>query len=107
MSDELYVDGLNVLTPLISPRTAVNLAFFAFDDNQDMLTDLGKGVLSPFNNIGFLTAADVYIPASPGGSGSVAVRLVTRGEGSKQINVPDRPSALDRTSVMFRDDTAN
>jgi len=32
---------------------------------------------------------------------------VTRGEGSKQINVPNRPSALDRTSVMFRDDTAN
>jgi len=107
LSDELYVDGLNLLTPQISPRAAVNLAMFAFDDNEDMLTDLGKGVLSPFNNISFLTAADVFVPASPGGSGSVAVRLVTRGEGSKQINVPNRPSALDRTSVMFRDDTAN
>lgn len=109
-SDELYIDGLNVLTPQISPRargqgTGVNLAVFAFDDGEDMVTDLEKGALSPFNSITFLTAADVFIPADPQGRGSVEVRLVTRGGGEKVVNVPNRPSTVHRNSVMFRDDT--
>ena len=110
MRDELYIDGLNVLTPAISPRAAnegagVNLAVFAFDDGGDMVTDLEKGELSPFNAISFLTAADVYVPADPAGMGYFNVRLVTRGTSTKEINVPNRPGALDRNTVIFRDDT--
>lgn len=105
--DQLTINGLDILTADISPRSGVNLAVFAFDEGEDMLTDLGKGELSPFNNITFLTAADVFTPASPDGSGSIAVRLVTRGEGDKQINVPNWPSTVNRNSVMFRDDTVN
>jgi hypothetical protein len=109
-SDELYLDGLNILTPQISPRgrgqgSGVNLAVFAFDDEGDMVTDLEKGELSPFSSITFLTAADVFIPADPEGRGSVEVRLVTRGGGEKVINLPNRPSTVHRNSVMFRDDT--
>ncbi len=109
-SDELYLDGLNVLTPAISPRAAgqgsgVNIAVFAFDDGEDMVTDLAKGELSPFSGITFLTAADVFIPADPEGRGSVEVRLVTRGAGEKVINVPNRSSTVHRNSVLFRDDT--
>jgi len=109
-SDELYIDGLNILTPEISPRavgagTGANIAVFAFDDGGDNVTDLGKGELSPFNAITFLTAADVFVPADPAGRGVVDVRLVTRGGAEKRLRTPNPPGTLDRKSVMFRDDT--
>ena len=105
MSDELYLDGLDLLTDAISPRVGVNLAVFAFDDGQDKVTDLDKGELSPFNAITFLTAADVFTPAAADGSGMMEVRLVTRGSGEKVINLPNWPSDVNRNTVMFRDDT--
>jgi pimeloyl-ACP methyl ester carboxylesterase len=105
MSDELYINGLNVLTDEISPRQSVNLAVFAFDDELDNVTDLEKGELSPFNAITFLTAADVFAPATTDGSGVMEVRLVTRGSGEKTINLPNWPSDVNRNTVMFRDDT--
>ncbi len=109
-SDELYVNGLNILTPAISPRATsggagVNIAVFAFDDGTDKMTDLGKGELSPFDGITFLTAADVFLPATPDGSAPVEVTLVTRGSGEKRIYVPNRPSTMHRNSIVFRDDT--
>ena len=104
MSDELFINGLNVLTTRISPRTAVNLAVFTFDDQLDNMTDLEKGVLPPFNLVSFLTAADVFIPAVFGGTGTIEIVLVDRGGSEKRLNVPNRPSLVDRTSVMFRDD---
>jgi hypothetical protein len=110
MSDELYLDSLNVLTPEISPRatgsgSGVNIALFAYDDGEDKITDLDKGELSPFSGITFLTAADVFIPATADGSNSLEVRLVTRGSGEKLIYIPNRPSSIHRNSVVFRDDT--
>jgi len=109
-SDELYIDGLNILTPEISPRavgsgTGANIAVFAFDDGGDNVTDLGKGELSPFNAITFLTAADVFVPADPEGRGVVDVRLVTRGGAEKRLRTPNPPGTVDRKTVMFRDDT--
>ena len=109
-SDELLVNGLNILTPSISPRatgagSGVNIAIFAYDDESDKMTDLSKGELSPFSGITFLTAADIYLPATPDGSMPTEVVLVTRGVGEKRIYVPNRPSTLDRNTVMFRDDT--
>jgi pimeloyl-ACP methyl ester carboxylesterase len=103
-SDEIFIDGLNVLTPEISPREAVNLAVFTFDDESDNTTDLAKGELPPFNFVTFLTAADVFIPAVFDGSGTVEIVLVDRGGSEVRLNVPNRPSLVDRTSVMFRDD---
>lgn len=109
-SDELFIDGLNILTPSISPRatgqgSGVNIAIFAYDDGSDGVTDLGKGELSPFNGITFLTAADVYLSATPDGGSPIEVVLVTRGTGEKRLLVPNRPSTLHRNTVMFRDDT--
>lgn len=109
MSDELFVDGVNVLTPAISPRAAgpgsgVNLAVFLFDEGGDKITDLEKGEIFPFNGITFLTGADVFTPASPGGTGTVEFSLVTRGGGETRLNVPNWPSWDNRVSVMFRDD---
>ena len=104
-SDALLIDGVNIATPLITPRVGVNLAVFAYDDGLDGATDLDKGELFPFNFITFLTAGDVSIAASPDASGSIAVTDVTRGSGNAStINVPNWPSDLNRITVQFRDD---
>lgn len=107
-SDQLLIDGLNVLQPNTSPRSAVNLAVFAYDSGPtgpDGATDLDKGELFPFNLLTFLTAVDVSIPASPDASGTVAVTDVTRGSGNAStINVPNWPADVHRISLQFRDD---
>jgi len=103
-SDELRIDGLNIITPLISPRASVNLAVFAYDDGLDGVTDLDKGEVFPFPLIAFLTAADVAIPASSDASGTVSVTDVTRAGNATTINLPNRPSDLHRITVQFRDD---
>jgi pimeloyl-ACP methyl ester carboxylesterase len=103
-SDVLTVDGLNVLTPATSARSAVNLAFFTFDAGLDGTTDLARGVVSPFHLLSFLTAADVHIPASADGSGTVSISENPRGSGRvTTINVPNWPSSTDRISVQFSD----
>lgn len=108
-SDQLFVNGLNVLTPQISPRAAtagsgVNIAVFVFDEKGDNITDLEKGELAPFNQLTFLTAADVFIPAAADGSGTIEIVLVARGAGETTLNIPNWPSSTHRISVMFRDD---
>lgn len=103
--DELFVDGLNVLTPAISPRTGVNIAVFLFDQGSDQTTDLEKGEIFPLNLLTFLTGADVFIPSMFEGTGTVEVSLVTRGGETTALNIPNWPSSTNRVSVMFRDDT--
>jgi pimeloyl-ACP methyl ester carboxylesterase len=108
-SDQLFVDGLSVLTPQISPRavsagSGVNIGVFVFDEDGDNVTDLDKGELFPFNQLTFLTALDMFIPASNNGSGSIEIVLVARGGSETTINIPNWPSSLNRNSVMFRDD---
>jgi pimeloyl-ACP methyl ester carboxylesterase len=103
--DELFIDGLNVLTPAIAPRTGVNIAVFMFDQDSDQTTDLEKGEIFPLNLLTFLTGADVFIPAMFEGAGSVEVSLVNRGGETTVLNIPNWPSSTNRISVMFRDDT--
>jgi pimeloyl-ACP methyl ester carboxylesterase len=103
--DELFIDGLNVLTPAIAPRTGVNIAVFMFDQDSDQTTDLEKGEIFPLNLLTFLTGADVFIPAMFEGAGSVEVSLVNRGGETTVLNIPNWPSSTNRVSVMFRDDT--
>jgi pimeloyl-ACP methyl ester carboxylesterase len=104
-SDQLRIDGLNILQANTSPRTGVNLAVFAHDDGLDGATDLDKGELFPFNLLTFLTAVDVAIEASPDASGSVAVSDDPRGSGRVTVvNVPNWPSDIHRITVQFRDD---
>lgn len=107
-SDQLFVDGLNVLTPQISPRavsagSGVNIGVFVFDADGDNVTDLDKGELFPFNQLTFMTALDMFIP-SANGTGSIEIVLVARGAGETTLNIPNWPSSLHRNSVMFRDD---
>ena len=77
---------------------------FVFDDESDKITDLEKGELFPFSGLTFLTACDVFTPAVAGGTGSVEVVLVSRGEKESRVNVPNRPSPNDSNTVLFRDD---
>jgi len=102
-SDELAIDGLNVLRPDTSPRSAVNLAVFLHDDGDDGVTDLDKGVIFPFSFIGFLTGMDVFVPASPDGADTVAITEIARGGAREVINVPNWPSSEHRVSVQFWD----
>jgi pimeloyl-ACP methyl ester carboxylesterase len=103
-SDQLVVDGTNVIVPATSPRAGVNLAVFVHDDGLDGITDLGKGELFPFNLLTFLTAVDVAIPASPDGSGTVSVVEEPRGSGEATLlNVPNWPSSTDAVTLQFRD----
>ncbi|GAB3278789.1 hypothetical protein [Parahaliea aestuarii] len=107
-SDELFVDGVNVLLPSISPRavgngTGVNLAVFVFDHEGDKVSDLEKGEVFPFSALTFLTGLDLYIPATATATGTVTVSLVDRGGETTELNVPNWPSSSNRISVMFDD----
>lgn len=101
-SDQLLVDGVDVLNAVTSPRASVNLALFGFDAGLDGVTDLTQ-VPFPFGFITFITAVDVHIPSDP--TGSFALTDVARGSGdATTINVPAWPSDTARVTVQFRDD---
>jgi pimeloyl-ACP methyl ester carboxylesterase len=101
-SDQLLVDGLDVLNPITAPREDVNLALFGFDAGLDGVTDLTY-VPFPFGFVTFITAADVYLPSDPGGS--YAITDIARGSGDvTTVNVPSWPSDVHRVTVQFRDD---
>lgn len=103
LSDRLDINGTNILTPAISPRLYVNAAVYAYDHGLDGQTDLGKGELPPFNFITFLTAGDVFIPATSPTTETVRVALTHRGAQTSAINVPNWPSSTHRVTVQFRD----
>lgn len=102
-ADELRIDGLDVLTDTISPRSDVILAAFAFDAGAPG-TDLDAGVPFPFGFLSFLTAADVAIEAASPPDDVVSVSLRTRGgERVDVLNVPNWPSTTNRVTLQFRD----
>jgi pimeloyl-ACP methyl ester carboxylesterase len=108
-ADELFVDGTDILQDGIAPRalgqgSGVNLAVFAYDDGQDKQSGFEKGELFPFSALTFLTAVDVYIPATADASTSTEMVLVHRGGDESRIALPAWPSDVNRVSVSFRDD---
>lgn len=121
-NDVLTVDGLHVLTPAVAPRTSpggpngntgeVNALFLTDVGDRtatgyaeaDQRTDLGKGQLFPFDNLTFLSAADVFVPAQPRGKGTVVLVMDPRGDGSPDVvATPDWPSSDHRITVTFPD----
>lgn len=104
LTDLLSVNGAQLLTPAIAPRTGVNLGVYAYDQGLDGQSDLGKGELAPFNLVTFISAGDLFIPAAPNGAGVTRLRLQSRGSGQLiELNVPNWPSSRHRVSVQFRD----
>jgi hypothetical protein len=118
-SDILTVGRRNVLTAAVAPRSSpggpngntgeVN-ALFLTDvgartetgyADPDQNTDLGKGQLFPFDNLTFLSAADVYVPA---GRHTVVLAMDPRGDSKREIvAVPAWPSSDHRITVAFSD----
>ncbi|TDV35323.1 alpha/beta hydrolase [Actinophytocola oryzae] len=121
-SDRLTVDGRDVLTPAVAPRSSpggvngntgeVN-ALFLTDvgartatgyADPDQHTDLAKGQLFPFDNLTFLSGADVFVPAQPNARGTVTLAMTPRGGGRRTVvTVPDWPSSTNRVTVAFPD----
>jgi hypothetical protein len=103
-NDKLVVGGLNVVNPAITPRARRVLAIFGFDKNSDGVSDTSAS-LSPFNQIGFLTAVDNYLAASPDASDTISVKETMRKpHGHTQTtNVPNWPSDQHSVSVYFKD----
>jgi hypothetical protein len=93
-----------VINSATAPRARRVLAVFNFDKNSDGVSDTGAS-LAPFNSIGFLTGVDVFIPASPDASGTIAVRETMRRPHAQTqtTRVPDWPSDRHSVSVYFKD----
>ena len=102
-NDRLTIDGVDALTIATSPRSAVNLALFAFDHGLDGHDGIGKGELFPFTLVTFITAVDIAIAASPDASGVVPVVETPRGGQPAVVNVPNWRSTTDRITVQFAD----
>jgi Lipase C-terminal domain/Lipase (class 2) len=102
-NDTLSFNGFNVINPAIAPRARRPLVVFNFDANSDGASDTSAS-LAPFNLLPFLTAADNYMPASPGGSGTIAVEETMRATRHVEtISVPNFPSTEGVVSIVFRD----
>jgi Lipase C-terminal domain/AF_1763-like, C-terminal domain/Lipase (class 2) len=103
-SDVLAVNGTNVLTAAIAPRTKRVIAVFTYDVGLDGRTDL-TGPIPFFFGQPFITGADVRVSASAGGAGRVSLVSRQRGGTSRRdvLNVPNWPSTTDSISVQFND----
>ncbi|CAJ65133.1 MULTISPECIES: lipase [Frankia] len=101
-SDILTVDGTNVLSSAVAPRSKLALAVYLFDRDADGVSDVMVPIPDYFG-IGFITGADLHIPA---GDRSVEVVVTPRGQAAHRavLRVPAWPSDTDRVTLHFRDD---
>ena len=108
LNDRLEFDGNNMLTPAITPRARRVIALFNFDKGSDGVTDT-SAALFPFSVLAFLSGVDNYLPASPDGSGTIAVKETMRNPGGHEttINVPNWPSSEHTVSVYLKDYAAS
>jgi pimeloyl-ACP methyl ester carboxylesterase len=101
-NDELFINGANVLTAAIAPRTHRSIAIFYFDAGADQVTDLSAPIPAFFSQP-FISAGDVFIPAAPRNFGITFIAVRSRTGGFDLINVPNWPSTTDRITVNVND----
>ncbi len=103
-NDALEFNGVNVINSAIAPRARRVIALFNFDKNSDQTTDTSAS-LFPFNSVSFLTGVDIYLPASPHASGTIAVDETMRGNRRHEatIHIPNWRSDEHGVSVYFKD----
>jgi pimeloyl-ACP methyl ester carboxylesterase len=104
-SDVLTIDGTDVINLTTAPCVTVGgsaVAFFAFDDNSDGVSNVNS-VPFPFAFLAFLSATDLFIPTAP--PGAVSVVTVPRGDTSatRTVNVPNLPSTEARIVIQLND----
>jgi pimeloyl-ACP methyl ester carboxylesterase len=101
-NDQLFVNGVNVLTPAIAPRAHRPIGIFLFDQASDRVTHLDAPIPAFFSQP-FLTAADVFIPARPRNLGLIFITVKSRTGGVDFINLPNWPSTTDRSTIQVND----
>lgn len=104
-NDVLSVNGTDVINAVTAPSGTVGTAsvsFFLFDVGSDGVSNL-NAIPFPFNVLGFLTAADLFIPAQP--PGAIRVETVPRGDttAKRVVNVRNIPSTQGRVVVQLND----
>jgi hypothetical protein len=102
-NDVLTVNGTNVINAATSPISHLTNAMFAFDQGSDGVSDVSSPI-PVFFGIPFLSAVDLFIPASSPPRGTVRVALTSRGSGrTHRMNFPNYPSSNNTVSVQWND----
>ncbi|MFB9317570.1 alpha/beta fold hydrolase [Cryptosporangium minutisporangium] len=102
--DSLTVDGREILNAATSPRSKRTIGIFTFDKGLDKTTDLTAPIPAFFSQP-FISAVDLYVPASTPPSRTVRVVVRPRGGGAPDVlTVPNWPSSTDRISLEFDND---
>lgn len=103
--DVLTVDGHDVVTPALAPRTERVNALFVFDDGSDGASDLSAPI-PDVSALPFISGADLHLPAATPPDDTITVALRSRsGSGRTQVvNVPNWASSQHHISIQFRDD---
>jgi hypothetical protein len=103
-TDTLTINGVSVCTPELCPLERNVIAFFAFDDGSDGVSNTDT-IPFPFNLIHFMSGVDLFLPAVSPPDDSITLELAPRGGGGRKqvINVPNWASSTDRISVQFND----
>lgn len=104
-SDDLRIDGVDVVTADTAPREGLANAVIAFDRGSDRRTNLDEPI-PVFEEVPFITGVDVYVPASEGlpeGSVSIVSRPRDGDLLSREIRVPNFASETHRVSVELPD----
>ena len=101
-SDVLTIDGTSVCTSSLCPWTKQVNAYFAFDDNRNGKTDLTSDPV--IGALPFIQAGDVFIPSSPGATGTTTFQLRSRGVGPvRTVTTPNWDSLGDGVVVTWND----
>ena len=101
-NDVLEVNGVNVCTAVICPRSKLVNSVQLVDWAGDGVSDLAAPVPFFFAQA-FGTGADLFMPAAAPPDGTVLVRLASRGGEERTVNVPNFPSSTDRVTVQLND----
>ena len=100
--DVLTVNGTNVINAATSPISHLTNEMFAVDQGSDGMSDVSSPI-PVFFGIPFLSAVDLFIPAStpPTGTVRVAHDLGTHSAGAANSPTTRRPTT--RASVQWND----
>jgi hypothetical protein len=102
-SDQLSINGTNVLNPATAPITKRVIGLFAYDVGSDGVSNVSQPIPVVFG-LPFLTGVDLFVPAASPPAGKVPVSLRSRGAGPlRTVNFPNFPSSTDSVSVGFWD----
>jgi pimeloyl-ACP methyl ester carboxylesterase len=102
-SDQLSINGTNVINAATAPITKRAIGVFAFDVGSDGVSDVSQPIPVVFG-LPFLTGVDLFMPAASPPSGKVSVALRSRGAGPvRTVNFPNFPSTTDSASVGLWD----